>query len=180
MGIQSAKPNSGHFHRQKKNYFLKKKRQQGQDGGVGRNPSLPRTTRRKTTNLKSINNKKCQKIKMHGTPTITELKKQSNRTTRPVRRRMERNLCEAVVCTGGCWLRWGGRLRGRGWLKGKLRLRGGCGLQRLLQWEKLPVSRGSSLKSALEMNRQAALFPLWPLPYRQRLSKEGCLAWINT
>ena len=49
----------------------------GQDGGVGRNPSFPHTIkRRKTTNLKSINNQKCQKIKIHGTPTITELKKQ--------------------------------------------------------------------------------------------------------
>ena len=34
----------------------------GQDGGVGRNPSPPRTTKRRTTtNLKSINHQKCQK-----------------------------------------------------------------------------------------------------------------------
>ena len=47
-----------------------------QEGGVGRNASLPRTTKRRmTTNLKTINKKKCQKIKLHGTPTTKELKK---------------------------------------------------------------------------------------------------------
>ena len=49
---------------------------------------LPRTTKRRiTTNLKSINNQKRQKIKLHGTLTTKELKKKSIRTTRPVRRR---------------------------------------------------------------------------------------------
>ena len=53
---------------------------------AGRNPSLPHTTKRRiTTNLKSINNQKCQKMKLHGTPTTKELKKKSIRTTRPVR-----------------------------------------------------------------------------------------------
>ena len=37
---------------------------------------LPRTTKRRiTTNLKSINNPKCQKVKLHGTLTTKELKK---------------------------------------------------------------------------------------------------------
>ena len=59
----------------------------GQDGGVGRNPLLPCTTKRRiTTNLKSISNQKRQKIKLHGTLTTKELKKKSIRTTRPVRR----------------------------------------------------------------------------------------------
>ena len=41
--------------------------------------ALPRTTKRRiTTNLKSINNQKCQKIKLHGTPTTKELKKKIN------------------------------------------------------------------------------------------------------
>ena len=72
-----------------------------QDGGIGRNPSLPCTTkRRKTTNLKSINNQKCQKIKLHGTLTTTELKKQSNRITRLVRWQMERNRGKAADRTG--------------------------------------------------------------------------------
>ena len=58
----------------------------GQDGGIGRNPSLPRTTKRRiTTNLKSINNQKYQKIKLHGTLTTKELKKKSTRTTKPIR-----------------------------------------------------------------------------------------------
>ena len=47
----------------------------GQDGGIGKNPSLTCTTKRRTiTNLKSINNPKCQKIKLHGTQTIKELR----------------------------------------------------------------------------------------------------------
>ena len=56
------------------------------DGGVGRIPSLPCTTKsRITTNLISINIQKCQKIKIHGDPTTRDLKKQSTRLTRPVR-----------------------------------------------------------------------------------------------
>ena len=58
----------------------------GQDGGVGRNPSLPPTTKRRiTTSPKSINHQNHQKIKLHETPTTEELKKKSIRTTRPVR-----------------------------------------------------------------------------------------------
>ena len=65
---------------------IQKYESSGQDRGVGRNLLLPHTTERRiTTNLKSINNQKCQKIKLHGTPTTTELKKQSTRTTRLVR-----------------------------------------------------------------------------------------------
>ena len=52
----------------------------GQHGGIGRNALLPCTTKRRvTTNLKTINNQKCQKIKLHGTPTTKELKKHSSR-----------------------------------------------------------------------------------------------------
>ena len=44
-----------------------------QDVGIGRNTSLLRTTKRRiTTNLKPINNQKCQKIKLHGTPTTKD------------------------------------------------------------------------------------------------------------
>ena len=39
-----------------------KKESSGQDGGIGRDPSLPRTTKRRiTTNLKSINNQSTRK-----------------------------------------------------------------------------------------------------------------------
>ena len=63
---------------------------------------LPPTTKRRiTTNLKSINNQKCQKIKLHGTLTTMELKKQSDRTTRWVRHQMERKHSEVVDCTCG-------------------------------------------------------------------------------
>ena len=52
----------------------------GQDGGIGKNALLPRTAKRRITiNLKTINNQKCQKIKLHGTPTTKELKKHSPR-----------------------------------------------------------------------------------------------------
>ena len=37
------------------------------------------TKRRITTNLKTINNQKCQKIKLHGTLTTKELKKHSSK-----------------------------------------------------------------------------------------------------
>ena len=58
----------------------KKIESSGQDADIGRNTSLPhRTKRRITTNLKTINNEKCQKIKMHGTSTTKELKNCSRR-----------------------------------------------------------------------------------------------------
>ena len=63
---------------------------------------LPHTTkRRRTTNLKSINNQKHQKIKLHGTLTTKELKKNSTRKTRLVGRWTERNRGEVVDCGGG-------------------------------------------------------------------------------
>ena len=41
---------------------------------------LPHTTKRRiTTNLKTINNQKCQKIKLHGSLTAKELKKHSSK-----------------------------------------------------------------------------------------------------
>ena len=55
-----------------------------QDGGVGRHTAPPRTTKRRTTtNLKTKNNQNCQKIELHGSPTIKELKK--THSSRPVR-----------------------------------------------------------------------------------------------
>ena len=81
----------------------------GQDGGIGGNPLLPRTTKRRiTTNLKSINNHKSQKIKLHGPLTTKELKKKSARTTRLVRTGSkamwagpaEKNCGKAVDCEG--------------------------------------------------------------------------------
>ena len=143
-----------------------------QDGDVGRNPSLPCTTKRRIiTNLKSINNQKCQKTQLHGTLRTKELKKKSPRTTRLVRWQTARAGSENL------W--WGSRLGGQGWLKAKLKLRADCGLWRLLWWEKLPVSYESPLESAPETSRQAALLPLWPLPHRQRSSaaRRVALPW---
>ena len=73
---------------------------------LGRNPSFPGTTKRRiTTNLKSINNQKCQRIKLHGTPTTKELKKKSARTTRQVRWQTslptQKNCGEAADLVGG-------------------------------------------------------------------------------
>ena len=88
----------------------------GQDGGVGRDPLLPPTTKRRiTTNLKSMNNQKRQKIKLHGTPTTKELKRKSIRTTRRVRLQ--------TVWANSEKPRWCSRPWGRDWqLRGKLRL----------------------------------------------------------
>ena len=54
---------------------------------------------------------------------------------------------------------------------GKADLRGNWDselLWQLLRWEKLPVSKVSPSESVLGKSRRAALFPLWPLPHRQR------------
>ena len=91
----------------------------GQDGGIGRNPPLPYTTKRSiTTNLKSINNQKCQEIKLHATLTTKELKKKINQNNQTDK---------AEECTGQLrktlatqWTLWAGlaaklgRLHGRG------------------------------------------------------------------
>ena len=57
------------------------------------------------TDVKSINNQKCQEIKLHGTSKTKELKKQSTRPTRPVRREEGENP------------RQGSRPRRWGWLR---------------------------------------------------------------
>ena len=145
---------------------IKNKRSSGQDGGIGRNPSLPRTTKRRiTTNLKSINNQKCQKIKLHGTQTTKELKKKSPRTTRPESRqagRLRKTSARQQRGRAGCWALG---LLGRGWFKGKTET---------LSWLWAGVAAvgvtpnlTGDLESALETGRSAALFPLWPLPHRQ-------------
>ena len=62
----------------------------------GINPLLPDTTKRRIkTNLKTINNQKCQKIKLHGTLITMELKQQSNKTTK-TSKAAERNHSEAA------------------------------------------------------------------------------------
>ena len=164
-----------------KQYYWIRSQSSGQDGGVGRNPALPHTTKsRKTTNLKSINNQKCQKIKLHGTPTtlwqgIKEKINQNNQTGKVdpcgwIRKTVVRYL----GCRADCQARQS--YTGGTDLRGKLRLRADCGLRLgLPQWETLPVWQKSLLESVLETTRQAALFPLWPLPHRKHC-KEGCLS----
>ena len=54
----------------------KKKKDSGQDGGIGRYTLPPHTTKtRTTTNLKTKNNLNWQKVKLYGSPTTKELKK---------------------------------------------------------------------------------------------------------
>ena len=90
----------------------------GQDGGIARNPWLPCTTKsRITTNLKSINKQKHQKIKLHGTLTTKELKKKSTRLVRQTSR------ADSEKPRRGGWgagltAKVGGLGR-QGWLKGK-------------------------------------------------------------
>ena len=55
-----------------------------QDRGVGRNVSLPCTTKTITTILKAKNNQNCQKMKLYESPTTKELKKHSSRLVRGV------------------------------------------------------------------------------------------------
>ena len=52
-----------------------------QDGGVGRYTLPPHTTK-KTTNLKTKNNQKCQKIELYGSLTTKELKKKQSSNRR--------------------------------------------------------------------------------------------------
>ena len=104
-----------------------------QDGDVGRDPSLPPTTKRRiTTNLKSINNQMCQKIKLYGILTTKELKKKSSRTTRPARWKTMRADSEKRRCwdrpLGPGWLPSSAGCLGGADLRG---LRVGCGLWRL-------------------------------------------------
>ena len=74
---------------------------------------LPHTTKRGiTTNLKSVKNQNCQKIKLHGPLKTKELKKQSTRTTRLVRGRMERICGKAADHAGGAGC---GEVAGLGW-----------------------------------------------------------------
>ena len=57
-------------------------RTSGQDGGVGRYTLPPRTTKRRTTNLKTKSNQNCRKTELCGSPTIKEIKK--THSSRPV------------------------------------------------------------------------------------------------
>ena len=73
----------------------------------------------------------------------------------------------------------GGRPWGQGWLNRKLRLRADCGLQwGLPRWEKLPVSRKSSLEGGARAKQVSCIVPsLAPPPQRApQCSKEGCPA----
>ena len=84
---------------------LKNRQTSGRGGGLGRNPLLLGTTKRRmTTNVKTKNNRICQKIKLHGSPTTKKLKTHSSR---PIGR-VERMCSKAVIAQvrRGWWARW--------------------------------------------------------------------------
>ena len=71
----------------------------------------------------------------------------------------------------------------QGWLNRKLKTQASCKLLQGLPWrEKFPVSQDRvRWKVGLELSKQAPLFPLWPLPHRQRHSAAERVAppgWI--
>ena len=84
---------------------------------VGRNTLLPHTTKRRiTTNLKTINSQKCQKIKLNGTLTTKELKKTFTQTGRRGRDRRW-----AAEWRGHAARQWTTQAK-RGWLNRKLEI----------------------------------------------------------
>ena len=128
----------------------------GQDGGVGRYALPSRTTKRRTTNWKTINNEHCQKIKLYGCLTTKELKKKHSFRLGGRGREDTRQ--------GGGWmseqshihvpLNWGwtngeqDRPHNLGFQHGKWSLKTSVGdnLWGLRQWEKLPASKKSLLE----------------------------------
>ena len=151
---------------------IKKYGASGQNGGVGKNPSLPCTTKRRTTtNLKSINKPKAPENQTAQNSDNQGIKEKINQNNQM--NKVEDHAADSEKPPGGS---------GPGaqcWLKVKLRLRADCGLLWLLQWEKISVSHKSPLESALETSRQDAWSPLWPLPHRQHTSaaRSGATAW---
>ena len=109
-------------------YFCKTSyyRSSSQDGGVGRNPSLPHTTgRRITTNLKSINNQKCQKIQTAWNSDNQGIKEKINQNNQTGK------VADWADLVGGSAQKNRGKAgcgEGRGWLKVKLNLRADYGL----------------------------------------------------
>ena len=140
-----------------------------------RNPSLPRTTKRRiTTTLKTINNQKSQKIKLHGSPSTKELN-----IHQTGRRDRDRQPGEQRGPSARRRIR---RVR-RGWLNEKLKTQASCKLPwEMPWWEKLPVSHDRICwKVGLEPSKQATLFPLWPLPHGQHhntVTWVASLGWI--
>ena len=135
--------------------------------------ALPRTTKRRiTTNLKSINNQKCQKIKLHGTPTTKELKKkinQKNQTGQGADHSgwLRKTAVKWQTLGPGMTADLGG-LPGRGWLKGTQKwLWATAGVAPVGEPPSLTWESESPLKSDPETSSWAAPFPLWCLPYRQ-------------
>ena len=116
------------------------------DGGIGRNALLPCTTKKRiTTNLKTINNQNCQKIKLHGCPTTKKLKKHSSR---PV---------------GGCGDSH--HRGGAGWLGNQRLKTSSCKiLWGLWRQQELPFSQESSLESGAKAEWASGIVPSDPSP----------------
>ena len=122
----------------------------GQDGGVGRNPSLPRTTKRRiTTNLKSIKNQKCQKIKTG----------KAGRQRTPWQGWLREPVVRHQNTQAGL-AEWENETQSWLWTTAQ-----GCCDGRNSQ-----SHRRVCWKEGLEWSRWAAFFLPWPLPHRQHHS----------
>ena len=160
--------------------MLRNRRSSSQDGGVGRNPSLPCTNKRRIiTNLKSINKQKSQKIKLQGTLTTKKSKKKINQNNQ-----------SSKAADHTVWLRKTGVTRqtlgvglaaelsgmcGRDWLKGTQRW--------LWAMEVAVVGEAPSLtqESIEKCARDEQSVPSLDLPPQaaQQGRKEGLPAWVN-
>ena len=52
----------------------------------------PRTTKRRTTNLKTTNSQNCQKTKLYGSPTTKELKKNIEEEVKAMKSEIKKNI----------------------------------------------------------------------------------------
>ena len=121
-----------------------------------------------TTNLKTINNQKCQKIKLHGTPTAKELKKKFQRDQWVAsQEERERTARRWNTRTRQGWLR-GPKARQRtarakqGWLNGKLKLYSNIAVKygRGCHCGTNSQSHRVLWKVRLEVSEREAFFPL--------------------
>ena len=120
---------------------------------------LPTTKTRITTNLKTINNQKCQKIKLQGTLTTKELKKHSSRPVGGEEMDSgERTHSKVANCVGQVWLA-DQETKDAKPLTAKYC--GGCEGRRNPQFH-----RRVHWKVVLQWSKRTALFPLLPLPHR--------------
>ena len=148
-------------------------RSSSHDGGVRRNPLLAHKTKsRIATKLKSINNQKCQKIKLHGTPTTKELNKfsQTHRRDGDVQLGRQKGPLARQRTVGARW----------GWLNVKLKTQASWGFATV--GETPSLTQQSFLESGARAEKVSGIVPSLTVPPQiaPHCSKEGCLTQVNT